>query len=255
MNRVKEAIKERGYALGAVTVMGDLNNIEMMARAGLDYIWVEMQHSCPSPWDSNVIANMLRAAEVANSTLLIRVPEPNSALICKVLDTGVRNIVVPEISRQEEIDIIISGGRYRINKEGWRSVGTGREAIFVDRNLDNLEKINSEVMLGIVLEKKEAIDSLGKSLSLNGLDFAFIGPVDLSISLGIPLQMSNQRLIEYIEKAKEYCIKEGIILGCGVTSVDEAKKRIEEGYKLVTLGTDLRVIYQHFKNMVKGVIS
>lgn len=255
MNRIREAIKERGYALGGVTTMGDTNLIEMMARAGVDFVWVEMQHSCPSPWDSRAISDMLRAAEIANSTLLVRVPEANPALICKVLDTGVRNILVPEISKQEEIDATIRGGRYHIKPDdlGWRSLGSGREAMFTPRNIEVMEKINSEVMLGVMLEKKEAIDGLGKLISLKGLDFVFIGPVDLSISLGIPLQTTHPTFKEYFEKAVSYCKKEGILIGMNVSSAEDAKKRIDEGIKLITVGSDLRIVYSYFKETLKKI--
>jgi 2-dehydro-3-deoxyglucarate aldolase len=255
MNRIREAIKEKGYALGGGTIMGDGNNIEMMARAGLDYIWVDMQHSSPSPWDSRAIVDMLRAAEDAGSTLLIRIPEANPALVCKVLDTGVRNIIVPEISGQEEIEVVTKGGRYHINGEGGRSLGKGREAVFSHVDLEHLKKVNSEVMLGVMLEKREAIDSLGNSLSLKSIDFAFIGPTDLSISLGLPLQVSNPMVQDYIRKAEDYCKKEGILLGYSVTKVEDARKKIKEGYKLITIGADLIVIFQHFKDMVERIME
>ncbi len=251
MNRIKEAIKERGYALGASTLTTCPDLIEVMSKAGLDFIWVDLQHSGCSPYDSNSIINLLRAAELHNCTLLVRLPYLEYAMIGKVLDCGVKAILIPEVKEQREIDALVDAGRFNAgNYKGLRSSGTNRASGWLSSNYEQLIRANEDIMLGIMLENKEIIDSLGKDVNLKGIDFAFFGPSDLSLSLNLKLERNNPFVLEYKNKMVKYCNQVGVYAGIGVHDVESAKKVIREGFKLITIGADLQIVYREISNRI-----
>ncbi|GBC75642.1 5-keto-4-deoxy-D-glucarate aldolase [archaeon HR06] len=254
MNRIKEAIKERGYALGAATLTTNPDLIEVMGKAGLDFIWVDLQHSGCSPYDSNTIINLLRAAELNNCTLLVRLPHLEFSMIGKVLDCGVKALLIPEVKDQRDIDLLIKAGRFNVGEyDGFRSSGTCRASEWLSSTYEQLVKANEDIMLGVMLENKEILDSLGSSVHLKGIDFAFFGPSDLSLSLNLKLDRTHPIILEYRKKMLDYCKSLGVYPGIGIYDIEAAKKAIKEGFKLITIASDLQLIFREIKSRVEAL--
>jgi 2-keto-3-deoxy-L-rhamnonate aldolase RhmA len=155
--------------------------VEAMGHAGLDFVVVDMEH-CPTGLET--LAHLLRAADAAGIVSLTRVPDLDPLRISRALDLGVAGVVVPHAS-PERCRAALDAARYApegtrgacpvVRSTGWLA-GDWRE---------HARQANADVLVIPLLEDASAIDSLEAMFDIDGIDIVFIGPFDLSISLGL----------------------------------------------------------------------
>jgi 2-keto-3-deoxy-L-rhamnonate aldolase RhmA len=250
-NRILKVIKEGKVALGCGALTLSPSVIEVIGLAGLDFVWIDLEHIGISPYDSFNMENILRTADSVNISTLVRIPYCDEHMIGKLLDAGVNAILISGVKTREEVEKLVRASKFDPpNKSTIRGSGVGRAMGWSPITKDFVKFSDKETMAGIMLEKKEAIDRLDDLLSVKGLGFTFIGPTDLSVSLGVPYERTHKKVEEYIKKAKEKCEAKGIIVGRAVSNVDGLKQAIKEGYKLIRVGMDLEILLKELKNMV-----
>src|SRR5439155_9621410 len=113
-NRMKGVLDSGGVALGFGVLTFSPAVIEVAGRAGVDFIWLDLQHTGFSPYDSIAMENLVRAAENAGVAVLVRLPENNAAMIAKILDTGAHSILVPDIENKDETVKAVAAAKYEI---------------------------------------------------------------------------------------------------------------------------------------------
>jgi len=249
-NRIRKVIKEGGAALGAGALTFNPNVIEVLGNAGLDFVWLDLEHTGHCPFDSVSMENLIRAADNVDIATLVRVPTDDDHMIGKLLDAGAQAILVPGLSSVEEVRHAVSAAKYSL---GGRGTPLSRATGFRAPDQAFAEQADQDTMIGIMIENKALIDNLDKVLMINGLDFGFIGPSDLSISLGVPFQTSHPKVKEYISKALELCKAKGIPVGYPVSDLESARKAIREGCKLLRIGVDLQVLHREFSRLIQQV--
>jgi 4-hydroxy-2-oxoheptanedioate aldolase len=156
--------------------------VELAATAGIDFVIIDMEHSA---LDLDRCAHVIRAADAAGITPIVRVPEVDAALIKKLLNLGAAGIAVPH-ANPENCEAALRAVRYA--PEGDRGVCTiVRSAGYAPGHWDEHARLaNREVMVIPLLEEKEVIADFEALAAMPGLDVFFVGPTDLSISLGVP---------------------------------------------------------------------
>jgi 2-keto-3-deoxy-L-rhamnonate aldolase RhmA len=167
---------------GMLLFTGSPMVVEMMAIAGLDFVIIDMEHSA---LDLDRAAHLIRAADAANIAPFVRVPEVDAPLIKKLLNLGAAGIVLPHANR-ENCAALLNAMRYAPEGERGacqivRSAGYTRG----DWNA-HAERANREVMAIPLLEEATTIADFEAMAAMPGLDVYFVGPTDLSISLGVP---------------------------------------------------------------------
>jgi 4-hydroxy-2-oxoheptanedioate aldolase len=208
---------------------------EVMANAGWDSLVVDMQHGMI---DYQVMITMLQGISTTNTTPLVRVPWNDPAHIQKALDAGAYGIICPMINNRAEAEKFVSSMRYA--PIGSRSSGPIRASLY--GGPDYHAKANDIVLAFGMIETQEALDNLDAILSTPGLDAIYIGPSDLSISLGYapggdtPDEWMMAALKKVLDGCKRHKVQPGI--HCGAPAY--AKKMIEMGFTFVTVGGDNR---------------
>jgi 4-hydroxy-2-oxoheptanedioate aldolase len=167
---------------GLILFSGSPMIVELAAAAGTDFVIIDMEHSA---LDLDRCAHVIRAADAAGITPLVRVPEVDAALIKKLLNMGAAGIVVPHANR-DNCAAALRAVHYA--PEGDRGAcAIVRSAGYAPGDWDaHVRKANREVMVIPLLEDKETIAGFDALAAMPGLDMFFIGPTDLSISLGVP---------------------------------------------------------------------
>lgn len=244
-NGLRRAIENNKTVFGAACATFSPTVIETLGRVGLDFVWLDFEHSGPSPYDSTVFEELTRAAEAADIELLVRIPKPEPPLVRKVLDAGVRTILIPRIETADQLRPAVEAAYFSYADEvGDRGVGVGRSgewAGYVDSYIGNED---DEILIGTMIENQRAVDNIDEILSIPQLGFAFVGAADLSISLsgGDPLADNQDAVDEAIHHTREAALDADIPLGRIKNSVAEAREAAEAGYQILRVGSDLAAV-------------
>ena len=181
-NRIRTLLSDGKTVTGMLLFTGSPMVVEMMAVAGLDFVIIDMEHSA---LDLDRAGHLIRAADAAAITPLVRVPEVDASLIKKLLNLGVAGIVLPHANR-DNCAALLKAMRFAPDGERGACQIT-RAAGYVRGGWDEYaQRANREVMAIPLLEDAASIDDFEALAAMPGLDVFFIGPTDLSISLGVP---------------------------------------------------------------------
>jgi len=236
-NRIREIWAEGKAVINSWCGIPSSWSAEVMAHMGWDSLVVDMQHGLI---DYQVMVTMLQGISTSNTTPLVRVPWNDPAHIQKALDAGAYGIVCPMINNRAEAEKFVGSCRYA--PLGYRSSGPIRASLY--GGADYHAKANDIVVAFGMIETQEALDNLDDILSVKGLDAIYVGPSDLSISLGYnpggdkPDEWMMAALNKILAACKRHNVQPG--LHCGAPAY--AKKAIAMGFTFVTVGGDTRFL-------------
>jgi 2-keto-3-deoxy-L-rhamnonate aldolase RhmA len=180
-NRVKSVFREGKLAIGTYVGLADPQIVEIIGLAGFDAAFIDMEHT---DFTLPLITEMIRAADLAGVTSLVRVPDNDAKLILRLLDMGAEGIIVPHIEGLEGAKRAVAAVRYPpFGDRG--AAGGSRAAAFgaVDWE-EHVNISNQEILLSVMVEDQKGIEDIEKIAGLEGLDLVSIGPTDLAESLG-----------------------------------------------------------------------
>jgi 4-hydroxy-2-oxoheptanedioate aldolase len=237
-NAIRPALARGETLTGIILFSGSPMIVELAAAAGIDFVIIDMEHSA---LDLERCAHVIRAADAAGITPFVRVPEVDAALIKKLLNLGAAGIAVPHASL-ENCEAALRAVRYA--PDGDRGVcaivrSTGYAPGAWD---EHARRANREVMVIPLLEDREAISDFESLAAVPGLDVFFVGPTDLSISLGVPHATFD-------EPAMSAALDRVVSIAAGrgkhvMTTIgnrldpDYGRAVARRGVQLVVLGTD-----------------
>lgn len=236
--------------IGTFFELGGRNAVESIARSGLDYIIIDNEHG---NYSEESIADCIVASENSSILPYVRVGDKSRMSILHMLDVGARAIVVPNVHSVSEVKELVSyskfpplGNRgYCPNRTtGWESDESSKDVI------KYMDDCNKRCKLITQCETREALEHIEEICSIEGVDGIFVGPCDLSIELGIPLEFSNPILINAIKRILKACKdnnKEAYIF---VGNMEDAKKWSLEGFDSIAYSLDASILIDAYKNIV-----
>jgi 4-hydroxy-2-oxoheptanedioate aldolase len=208
---------------------------EMMARQGWDSITVDMQHGLIDYADA---LTMLQAISITDTVPVVRVPALEAGIIGKMLDAGAYAIICPMVNTREQAEYFVRCCRYA--PLGHRSMGPVRATMYA--GADYGLKANETVVSMAMIETGEAVDNLDEILSVPGLDSIFVGPSDLSVSLGHTPGFDPRfpkvydAIVKIAEAAKRHNIPAGIHTG----TIEYTREMEGLGYSFFAYLSELR---------------
>ncbi len=218
-------------ALGAWLSVPSSIAAETVAVTGFDYVCVDMQHGLVDYSDSVL---MLQAITTGSSTPLVRVPENQSGHIGKALDAGAMGVIVPMVNSVEECEAAVRAARYA--PEGSRSYGPTR--VRSVEGADYYEHANRTVAVIPMIETVAAVEAIEGILAVEGVDAIYVGPGDLSISLGLPPANEEPEFHAALDTIVAACERHDVVPGIHTTPTGAAD-RIRRGYRMLTVTADL----------------
>jgi 4-hydroxy-2-oxoheptanedioate aldolase len=239
---VRENTLKAIWARGDAVVNGWLSipssfSAEVMAHQGFDSLTIDMQHGVV---DYQVAVTMLQAVSTTAVIPLARVPWNDPGFIMKVLDAGVYGVICPMINTRAQAEALVQACKYP--PLGYRSYGPVRASIYA--GADYGDRANRDMLVIPMIETRQAVENLDDILSVPGIDAVYVGPADLSLSLGCRprLDQTDPPVVEAQRTIAEGCRRHGVIAGIHTGTVDYALKVISEGYRFVTLASDSRFL-------------
>ena len=233
-NKVKSMLKQGRQTAGAWLQMTSPISAEIMARAGFDWLIVDMEHS---PGDFLNLASQLQAMSCTECVPFVRAPWNDPVAIKRILDTGVMGVLIPYVNSGEEARDAVAACKYP--PEGFRGLaGSPRAAYFGQNSMDYLKDANEEILVIVAVETREAVENLDQILEVDGLDGIFIGPMDLATSMEHFGNPSHPEVQETIKTIEQKTLAAGKYLGTVGGSWEQAKEKYERGYQLLMLMSD-----------------
>jgi len=238
-----------GGAVGGIAVSCSPDVLEIFGALGLDFAFVDLEHGGVSPFQAEPLKELARAADLAGIELVVRLPsgEPDAhpPRIRKVLDTGVRNVLVPRVESVDAAAAATEAARFSGSdgSPGERGIGSSRASRWGrDLDADFLAGEDRAVHVGVMIENERIVDRLDDLVALPGLDFVFLGPGDLSHALGHPLDYDHPDVVDAIAEVEATARDADVCLG-GVF-VHDPQEMLDRGYDLTVLGSDYGAVYE-----------
>lgn len=233
-NRFKEALLKGRVQIGLWQGLASPTSVEICAQAGFDWLVIDGEHG---PNHIRSLLGQLMAAKGTGAHPVVRLVEGNVAMAKQAMDIGAQTLLIPMIDTPEEAEMMARAMRYP--PEGIRGAASLVRAAGYGMDPDYLPTANSEAFLIVQAESRTAIDNLEAICGVQGVDAVFIGPSDLSASMGYlgqPMVDEVQRTIEDSIKRIQDC---GKIAGILMANEEKAKRYIELGAKFVAVGSDV----------------
>ena len=223
---------------------------EMTSMNDFDSITIDMQHGLV---DYQIALNMLQVISGSGKTPMVRVPWNEPGIIMKSLDAGALGIICPMINTPEDASNFVGATRYA--PEGHRSSGPTRAMMVHGANYH--DEANDKIISLAMIETEEALDNVEEIAATEGLTGIYIGPSDLSISMGFKpgLDRIEPEMIDAINKIYDACKNNNIKVGIHCLSPSYLKERLSNGYDLATLASDVRIYAEGLSNKIKEARS
>ncbi|MFC7202142.1 HpcH/HpaI aldolase/citrate lyase family protein [Haloferax namakaokahaiae] len=247
VNRLKATFEDGGVALGVLDNTYSPTLVEFYGDLGMDFIWLDLEHGGPSPWDGPTIENLLRAAERTDTELLVRLPTTEPQTVRKLLDLGVRNVFLPRVETAAEVEAAVKSARYEFDAgPGNRGLASPRASRW-GLGDDYVAHEDDTILVGATIETPASLVELDEILSIPELGFVFAGPFDLSVSLGHPGELDHPEVEEAIEQIRYAAVDAGVPLGGLGFGMDDVNEKARDGYQMLNLGSTTGAI--------KGVVE
>jgi len=228
---------------GPFSKTSDAGMIECIGHAGFDFVILDLEHG---PNSVQTLQNLIRAAEVSGVLPIVRVKEGNHSVIGEVLDIGAAGIQVPQITGKADAEIAVRTAKFA--PEGMRGVCRFvRAANYSATDRFEYFKSANEALVIVQLEGEEAIENIDEIVGVKGIDIVFIGPYDLSQSIGIPGQIDNPAVYEAMEKIISRCTEKGIHTGTFTDTPQNASKWKKSGVRYISYSVDTGLFYEQCK--------
>lgn len=238
-NTLRSLITEKTPIVGGWLSIASAYLAEGAGHAGYHCVTVDLQHGMLDFGDA---VHMLQALSSTPAIPLVRPTALNTAEIMHLLDAGAYGVICPMISTEEDARALVAACRYPPN--GRRSFGPARGKLY--GGPDYFDKADDEVMVIPMIETASALDNIDAILSVPGVDMIYVGPNDLGLDLGEApsAELSPGRTSEAIAHILSRATAAGKPAGIFCGTPELARRRIEEGFALVTPGNDFSIVTQ-----------
>jgi len=254
---LRNKIKSGGIVYG--TMLGLSRNPRwagVLAGTGIDYAIIDTEHSAFSRGE---VADMCSALSRAGVVPIVRIPIPSSHYVTMALDGGAQGILAPYCETVAQVKEVVGAARWRPLKGILLDMAMDIGEFPSEETKEYLERINQNNIVMIGIESMPALMSLEDMLNVDGIDVIFIGPNDLSVSMGIPGQYTHPEFDVAVKRVISTCNSRGVAVAIHLFDTKLTSKWIQEGAKFVlhsmdthAMSTSLRRDFEELRQINKG---
>jgi 2-keto-3-deoxy-L-rhamnonate aldolase RhmA len=253
-NHMKEMLIAGKTVLGAQLRFGSPAIAELFGHAGFDYVVFDMEHAPQTPVG---VQQQIQALAATPATPIVRMPKCDADLPRPFLDMGAAGTLVPFVNSAEDARLGAQALRYP--PEGTRGYGPSRASRY-GFDKDYFTTANDEMIFLPIIEDARAVENIEELLAVPGVDSFVIGPVDLSISLGVPMQFDHPRLkdaVRTIIRAGQAAKKPlgTAVYGGDMFEPDTYKRFIDQGFTLLLVGGDEWMLQAGCRKLLESVAA
>ena len=223
--------------------------VELYGMMGLDFVWLDMEHS---DFDFHDLSALTCAARSVGISPVVRVAQNDPKLILKSLECGASALIVPDVRGAAEARSIVSAAKF--HPQGMRGLaGSDVRSRYGLANLQtHMAEANAETALIVQVEHGEAVPEAEEIASIDGIDVLFVGKMDLSQSLGVPGQVNHPSVEAATVRVAEACRNRGKALGLTAGSPQDVRAAVRLGARFVVIASELGLIRARLKELLAG---
>lgn len=229
-NALKRKLRAGETVVGCFVGYPSAETVEVCGLAGFDFVLIDAEHGAITPHEAY---HMVLAAEASGTTPLVRVPTNQQSVILGYLDIGAAGVMVPQVNSRAEAEAVVRAVKY--HPHGRRGMAPTRAAGFGVRQTlpDYIATANQETLVICQVESLQAVEALPEVLRVPGIDVLFVGPGDLSQSMGYPGQLDHPEVQATIERVLETARGHDVTLAMIAGSAEAANREIARGFRMI----------------------
>ncbi len=230
-NLLKEKLNRGEAVIGTFVSIGHPDVAEWLSRLGFDWLLLDSEHS---PTSLETLQVMMQGMNGSDCVPLVRPQWNDSAIIKRVLDMGAYGVLIPWVNTKEQAEKAVSACKYP--PQGLRGFGPRRAGMF---DPDYFTTANDEILVTVQIETEEALKNLDDIMAVPGIDACYIGPWDLSVSLGlgVPPKWDDPRYMAAFDRVLSVAARHGKPAGM-FANLDNIEWALEKGFRFNTVDND-----------------
>ncbi len=250
MVKLKDKLRSKQLTIGSWMSLGYPAIAEIMAKAGFDWLVIDMEHSAIG---SEQCQELIRIIDLCGISSLVRVGANDGLLIKRAMDAGAQGIIVPMVNSRAEAEAAVSAVKYP--PAGKRGVGLARAQGYGTAFENYREWVDRDSIVIVQIEHIKAVENLNDILSVNGVDAFIVGPYDLTGSIGVPGEFENPRVMEALKEIRRVSSTLNMSAGYHVVppKPELVQEKIKEGYSFIAYSVDFLFIGENCRNGLKNI--
>lgn len=253
-NILKEKLANGQQPIGTFFELGGPSVVEALGRTGLDFVILDNEHG---PFEAESTRDFIRAAENSGLCPLARVRESSRPAILKLLDVGAQGLIIPDVHTVEQVRDLIAFAKYApLGKRGFcpsRKDGWGFDEAAAQSVAGQMDYWNRETLLIPQCETVGALEHIEEIAALEGVDGIFIGPFDLSISMGIPGAFERPEFQKALERILAVCHAAGKFCIYFTVNAAAVPNSFRQGFDAVAYSLDASVLIQAYRDILSDI--
>ena len=254
LNKLRRAIEENGHAVGTFLGVSTPSIVEILGYTGLDFVVIDTEHG---PYDTMPVSDLIRASQSRGMAPVVRVADVTHKEIQRAVDNGAEGIMIPCLRSMDDFRKAVELCKFPpLGSRGFikaRGSGFGNEEWAEGTLEEYMHNSNEKVLLLPQCETREALENIEAIVDIEGIDGIFIGPFDLSISMGIPGQFDAPQFRRAVSRVLTACKEAGKLCMIFTSSVEEAKAYMDQGFDAVANSIDTIMFRNAYKEMMDAL--
>lgn len=249
-NIVKDRLRAGEVTLGTWLMVGHPAAGELLASCGFDWVAVDVEHTCIG---RDTMENIVRAIASKGSTPLVRLPDHNPVFIKWCLDAGAKGIIAPMVNSAEQARAVVAAAKFP--PAGIRGAAFCRAAGYGESFQEYYYSQNEDVAVVAMVEHADSVANIEEIVKVEGIDALFMGPYDLSSSMGIVGEFDHPRFKEAVRKVRDAARNAGMPVGIHVVppDIDQVRQRADEGFQFIACSIDTQMILSLGKQLAESL--
>jgi 2-dehydro-3-deoxyglucarate aldolase/4-hydroxy-2-oxoheptanedioate aldolase len=250
-NPVKEVLHGGGVSIGTLVMeFGSTGIARLAASAGAEFVLFDMEHT---GWSLDRIRTLVASTRGTPALPFVRVPSLDARVVSRVLDLGALGVMVPAVEDAAQALRLVSEARFP-------PAGERRFGIIFPDELEgglraSMDRHDDAVLTIAQIETAGGVEHVDEIAAVDGLDVLWLGPYDLSISLGVTEELDHPRYTEAVDRMLAACARHGKVAGVLVEGVDEGRRALEQGFRCLMYGFDAALYGAALEEGVRGLRS
>ncbi len=232
----KTRLRRGDRLIGAIVSLPSPEIAEALSLCGFDWLFIDMEHG---GLDVAALGNLLRAAQ-PRTPCAVRIPAIDEVWIKRCLDAGADGVIAPQIKTAEDAQRVVRWSKYP--PQGERSVGIARAQGYGMNFADYVARANDDIAVILQIEHIDAVGRIDSILGVDGIDAIFVGPYDLSASMGKIGKVDDPDARDAIDRVRGSAQAKGVSLGIFTADAAAAPPFLEAGFTLMAVGIDAALL-------------
>ncbi len=250
LGNLKKRLQAGETVVGPFVIIPSVPLVDTLGYAGMDFCILDTEHG---PMSQESATDLVIAAQGTGVAPIIRVGDNDERLILRALDIGADGVQVPQINNVDDASRVIHAAKYSPMGERGMSVFTRAGDYYVNEGRGHTDKQNEETMVVVHIEGQRGLNNLDEIMTVEGIDVLFLGPYDISQSLGLPGDVRNPKVEEALKVAAGKARAKGRAVGSYAKDVEMGKWLIDLGVQYLSINVDATIYMQACEQIAKAL--